>query len=56
MPKIFNKHTMRKNGGGVEVIWAMPERNRFFSCEVFPYVIPKLIKSQKLNFEVAIVR
>ena len=20
-----------------EVIWAMPERNQFFSCEVFPY-------------------
>ena len=22
---------------GGEVIWAMPERNRFFLCEVFPY-------------------
>ena len=22
-----------------EVIWAMPERNRFFSCEVFPNCI-----------------
>ena len=24
-------------GGGGEVIWAMPERNRFFLAEVFPY-------------------
>ena len=24
-------------GAGGEVIWAMPERNQFFSCEVFPY-------------------
>ena len=24
-------------GGGGEVIWAMPERNRFFLWEVFPY-------------------
>ena len=22
---------------GEEVIWAMPERKRFFLCEVFPY-------------------
>ena len=25
-----------RRGGGGEVIWAMPERNPFFSCEVFP--------------------
>ena len=24
-------------GGGGEVILAMPERNQFLSCEVFPY-------------------
>ena len=23
-------------GGGGEVIWAMPERNQFFLCDVFP--------------------
>ena len=26
-------------GGGGEVIWAMPERNRFFLWEVFPNVM-----------------
>ena len=34
--------------GGGEVIWAMPERNRFFSCEVFPKEIPCYSIAQSL--------
>ena len=26
----------RRGGGGGEVIWAMPEINRFFLCDVLP--------------------
>ena len=34
--KLYNLPEL--GGGGGEVIWAMPERNRFFLCEViFPY-------------------
>ena len=38
---------MPELGGGVgwggEVIWAMPERNRFFLCEVFPLYDLKIL-------------
>ena len=36
----------RRGGGGVEVIWAMPEIKHSFLNEVFPYVAKTLVHIQ----------
>ena len=33
----YREPEKNEEGRGGEVIWAMPERNRFFLWEVFPY-------------------
>ena len=45
--KLYNLPKL--GGGGGEVIWAMPERNRFFLCEVVPNVIVHRSKVRNLE-------
>ena len=49
--KLYNLPEL--GGGGGEVIWAMPERNRFFLWEVFPIsevIFIDILQSWRLPF------